>query len=658
MADANPFAKFAAPTAAAPSTAEPNPFAKFKQAPPEAAEPKPAEPDAPRWDVLGDIWKAAKDSYGALREDVANAFSTERDKAARAQGIGPELAHEAGKFGSAVKMVPDALGMLASPLTGTAHALGGSALSYLPGVTKRQADQGVDTALMGLAPGRGMPTAPFGEINAARRAGSVAEKGAAKVLKRFDENAKAGGLTAQQALDDINKSSSPKMLADVGGEPVRALGGNVARQPGPARAVADRNLTQRDQGAPARIDAEIDKRIAGGPSMFQTAKALVQARSGAARPLYEAMEKLQNIWSPRLQQFLDSPEIQKGLARGFNLERIDALAEGRTFDPTQMGVDLDAEGNIKLVRAPNMRVLDIAKRGLDAMIGDERNDFGQLSTNGRSYEKLRRAYIGEIDALDKDGLYRQARQAWSGPSASLDALTAGKAIFQGNRTGEEIAAEFNALSPGDQEFYRVGVADKLRERLHSAGLSSDESKAIIRSEMVKRQLAPIFRSAKEYDAFVDTIADERQMHGTKTGTLGGSATAKRLAEDESADLPDLHEWATIGHTLSKGNVTGAIAQTLVKGWRAMRDKVAKPDPEVNEWIARALFTPNLSKMSETGQRLMRLPQGVQPPSVMGVRPPRAPAPPPAPPPVGLPQGLAAVPSLAGAINPPIAGGPP
>ena len=35
------------------------------------------------------------------------------------------------------------------------------------------------------------------------------------------------------------------------------------------------------------------------------------------------------IWSPRLQQFLDNPRIQQGLAVGMKIERDTALAEGR-----------------------------------------------------------------------------------------------------------------------------------------------------------------------------------------------------------------------------------------------------------------------------------------------------------------------------------------
>lgn len=129
----------------------------WEAAPAKARQP----PDLPRWDIPGDIGRAAREGVSALKEDLTEAFSPERDKAARDQGIIPEAKHEAGKFGSAVKSIGDVGAILASPVTGTARALGGSALSYLPGITKRDADQGIDTAMMGLAPKSGLK-APMG----------------------------------------------------------------------------------------------------------------------------------------------------------------------------------------------------------------------------------------------------------------------------------------------------------------------------------------------------------------------------------------------------------------------------------------------------------------------------------------------------------------
>lgn len=117
------------------------------------------EPDSPRWDVVGDISKAGSQAVGALKENFGKAFpSMEERHKANQEGVIPSLGQTASQFGAAAKLPLDALGVVTSPLTGAARATVGSALSYLPGVTKKQADEGVDTALSGLKPKGGAPT--------------------------------------------------------------------------------------------------------------------------------------------------------------------------------------------------------------------------------------------------------------------------------------------------------------------------------------------------------------------------------------------------------------------------------------------------------------------------------------------------------------------
>src|SRR5207249_4640902 len=134
-------------------------------------------------------------------------------------------------------------------------------------------------------------------------------------------------------------------------------------------------------------------------------------------------------------------------------------------------------------------------QGLDAMIADERNAVtGRLSARGVALDKLRRAYIDEIDALDKTGVYKKARAEWGGYSASLDALRLGRSVFAGSP--EQNAADVAAFKAGsgDIEFYRMGVADVLNERIAKTGFSADEAKALIKNDWMRRQLKPAFKS--------------------------------------------------------------------------------------------------------------------------------------------------------------------
>ena len=150
------------------------------------------------------------------------------------------------------------------------------------------------------------------------------------IAKRMTQDTKAGGPKAQDMLDLFNAAQDkPQSLVDVAGENVRAYGGQLARQPGEARQFARDALNQRDVAAGPRIAADIDQGVSNGGSAYDTNEALMQARSAAAQPRYDEAFQQQKVWSPRLQNFIDS------------------VTRDKPFNPTQLGVDLDAEGNVK-----------------------------------------------------------------------------------------------------------------------------------------------------------------------------------------------------------------------------------------------------------------------------------------------------------------------
>lgn len=432
-----------------------------------------------------------------------------------------------------------------------------------------------------------------------------------KILKRMGQDEAAGGPTAQGAIDLINEASAagkPMTISDVGGENVRALAGNVTRQP-ESRAIGQQFLTQRDEASAQRLGADVAKYVHGGDGMHKTTQALLEARSAAGRPAWDEVRSMEGVWSPRLQQFIEDPSLRTGMARGYEIERLESLAENRPFNPTQMGVDLDAQGNIQIIAAPNMRVLHMGKMGLDAMIADERNDItGRLSQRGVALDRVRRSYLQEIDGLDQQGTYRNARALWEGPSASMDAIRAGRGAF--TSSPEEIAAEIGGMTPANQEFYRIGVADSIRERLMKTGLSGDEAKAIIKNPWMRDQLKPIFRTPADFDSFVNSVTAESRMFGTKQKVLGGSQTAERLAEDTSSE----NALSAGGAHLAEQIVTGkwiSAAKNAVRMWRDRQDRAG--NPRLNEQIAKILFQTPIDQAGEVGQRLTGQftgPQGV------------------------------------------------
>lgn len=287
------------------------------------------------------------------------------------------------------------------------------------------------------------------------------------------------------------------------------------------------------------------------------------------------------VWNPRIQQFLDDPVMRRGMSRGAEIQRMEDLAAGRPHDPTELAIMPDGS----VAKVPNMRTLDAGKKGLDAIIESEgRDEFGRLNQYGRAVDQVRRSFLGEVDRVNPD--YASARAAWSGHSASLDAVKFGRNLTRMNP--EQISEEFGAMNANDQEFARVGAADALLERMQKTGFGGDEAKALIKNEWAKGQLKPIFRSQADYQRFVDSVTAERGMFETRRGITGNSSTAGRQLEDQHADLTrDVDTGMKVAHglmSLKAGNVLGAARQAL----GVYRDLGLRNNAELNEAIARTL----------------------------------------------------------------------
>jgi hypothetical protein len=418
---------------------------------------------------------------------------------------------------------------------------------------------------------------------------NAAENQAVQVIaKRMTKDvAGGGGPTAQDMIDLFNAApDKPQALADVAGENVRQYLGSVTRRPGEGRQFVRSELENRDVGAGPRIAGDIDTGISAGGSIYTADKALDAARKAASTPLYNKAFQQQQVWSPRLQEFLTDPVMQQGLKRGLELERLDSVATGRPFNANTLGVDLDPQGNIVLKKTPNMRVLDAGKRGIDAMIGDQRNDItGRMSPLGRSLTGFKNAYLDEIDSLDKSGTYAAARAAYSGPSSSMDAMKAGRTFM--NKEPEEIADEIAGLPRNDREFYLLGAAGTLKKSLARTGMGGDEAKRVVGNRYVQDQVRSLFENQKDADRFLNSVTAENRMFETKHKLIGGSHSAERLTEDNA--IPE----GVVGNAFRTGAAVfeGAPVAAGLSAMKMLGAMTRGESPAVNSAAARMLLRP-------------------------------------------------------------------
>lgn len=646
---------------------------------------------APRWDVVGDIGRAAGDSAAAFSDDVSSAFPNPAT-----MDLGPVATVK--RMGSALKAPLDALGVALSPVTGAVRGTLGSALSYAIPTTpdgdkyglqsdpKRAADEIVDTSLMMFGPrGMGTPTGPAASL-ASRRSAFDAR------TKAKTENRARAKVSERLAADDVTpeawaaaqreaaQTGDPVTLMDIGGPNVKGLAGAVHRAPGPARTQMDEFFKKRDLVSADSLTRKVHNDVGRGSS-YRHSQELFQARSAAAKEPYRAaleadsvapfetqyrqavidansrkaqigkqiakIEREQSgalaargaagkpvrdkymqlreefdaadvertawdtrwkqaqtdrtsgapgaVWSPRLQQFIDHPEVQAGLRNGLKLEKQDAITEGRTYKDADFSITgYDEAGEPLLGQVPTMKSLAVAKEGLDARIAELKHPNGRPTKAGVSLKRFRDQFVAELDRLNPR--YKAARDAWSGPSQTLDVIEDGKTHFSRAESNDQILDEFNALSESDKDFYRAAAAEAKIDQLERAPDASDKSKRIINNERDRKRFRMLFKTDADADKFIASVERQRRMFETKGDITGNSKTAGRLIEDAESGAPPALEIARGGAQAVGGNLLGAASSL----WRAKRDLGLRNNPEMNSEIARILMDTAIPASNQGG----------------------------------------------------------
>ncbi|UIY28688.1 hypothetical protein LZK73_18330 [Neorhizobium galegae] len=244
------------------------------------------------------------------------------------------------------------------------------------------------------------------------------------------------------------------------------------------------------------------------------------------------------VWSPRIQQFLDDPITQAGLARGAKIQRLESLAEGKAYNPMEYAITgVDQAGNPIVGGVPNMRTLNVVKKGLDEMVEAAKNPTtGKLSEEGVAIDKVRRAFLGELDGINKD--YASARAAWAGPSKAMEAFNKGLSLFQ-NRSGkagldntpEQIAAYIKKASPDELAALKLGARSSLEQEMASSANQVDKMAKLADIEANQKKLASLIGEkeakqvidglkAQHMDPVGDAFSKGLDILRTRTGSSG------------------------------------------------------------------------------------------------------------------------------------------
>lgn len=219
----------------------------------------------------------------------------------------------------------------------------------------------------------------------------------------------------------------------------------------------------------------------------------------AANPLYEKALSSPVQWDERLQQFIDDPIVKSGIAKGVRIQRLESLAENKPFNPNDYAIKgFNEAGDPIIDKTPNMRTLNVVKKGLDAMVEDSKDAMtGKLSEEGRAINGVRKSFLSKLDEINPD--YKAAREAWAGPTKVQEAFDRGLNLFQ-NRTGssgvkttpEALGAWFENASTSEQEAARHGARAAFEQQMRASGDPAAKAGVLANKEVNQDKLATIF----------------------------------------------------------------------------------------------------------------------------------------------------------------------
>lgn len=370
------------------------------------------------------------------------------------------------------------------------------------------------------------------------------EETAARLLLRALEQ---DGLTPTQAMQRLNQwqgqGAKPEALFDIAGENTRRLARTAASVPGPGTERAVNYLAERQGDQATRIAGDVTENLGQSADDFFTRRqVLTQQRQTAAAPLYDRAFRiqLQPDEYGQVARFVEDPIGQDALRRGLRVVELEHLAEGRPFDPQAYGVQrVNGEWAPVEGQTPNMRLLDAVKRGFDEIVEGFRDPTsGRLNLNqyGRAVDQARGAYRATLAGMFHP--YRQALEAWSGPSQAMDAMARGRGLFSLQDAEAARLATTIRNSPTEAEFFRLGVAQAIQERIASAPDGADAVKRIFGSRAKRALLRASFPDEASFNQFAAQMQREAAMYRNAQFVSPRTGSQTQLRQTDAETIGD------------------------------------------------------------------------------------------------------------------------
>lgn len=416
----------------------------------------------------------------------------------------------------------------------------------------------------------------------------------AGVKTLLGKNVPKGVDTVGRAMrdDGIDPMQLPRLLGDTGegamvmdlGPNLQSLAGGISALPGKGQKVLREAIGERALPAAkrARVEADVAATIGTGPDIDLLKQSIVQQQKAASDPLYAA---IRDIPVP----------AQQG-----NFGFVFGTPMGK--EALQKGLQMAANDGVRFQsRGLTAGMVDYTKRALDD-IAKEAARQGKDNL-ARQAGNLARVLRTEADKVVPG--YKQAREAFAGPAAVLDAIDEGAAAFTKDVSPGQLERMLQAMSASERDAYLQGVQTSLEAQMGNAVNDVVSLRNMFRKGWNEDKLRILLG-----DDIADDVLkriDREMTYGTSTNVVSSnSETARRQAVMRTIDpqAKDLSQTSWFGAVLEGIN----LARRKIAG--NLQGKSNADAANILKAGARSIDPAMLPKLAGAG--LPRLPSPIAP----------------------------------------------